>query len=386
VAAVLLVAAVALAASLRGLAPASAGSSPSRTTEASATPGPTGTGTPVPATPTAAPPSQTPEPPVTLVPDPLTGLPVTVEASQYHPVAVMVDDHVGARPQSGFNAAAVVWQAPAEGGIPRYMMVFQGTIPEAVGPIRSARQYYVEWASEYNAMYMHVGGSPQAMATLKTYGRGQLVWNADEFRWGPKYMWRVTTRVAPHNVYTDGEHMRDLEDVIGIPDKPIKPAWQFTPYAPAHLFIGIRISVVYPYESVTFAYQPEINAYYRYLAGSKTPQVDAADGEIVAPKNVVVLRMHFGALANSNPAKHRLEAGDVGHGDAWISTGGVTIHGTWRKASVSAPTLLFDAKGRPVTLTAGQTFVEVIALTYSYKIVQGTPAPAPVPEGDRRFY
>ena len=86
---------------------------------------------------------------------------MTEEAAAHHPIAVMIDDHRGARPQSGFNSAAIVFQAPAEGGIPRYMLVFQDKIPAGVGPIRSARQYYIEWASEWRAMYVHFGGSPR---------------------------------------------------------------------------------------------------------------------------------------------------------------------------------------------------------------------------------
>jgi len=88
----------------------------------------------------------------------------------------------------------------------------------------------------------------------------------------------------------------------------------------------------------------------------------------------VILRMRFGPLVDNNPAKHRLEAADVGQGEAWISTAGRTIKGTWRKASVSAPTLLFDSAGNPVTLTAGQTFIQVLALTYGFSTTDGTPA------------
>ena len=97
----------------------------------------------------------------------------------------MIDDHLDARPQSGFNAASVVWQAPAEGGIPRYMMIFQDQVPAAVGPVRSARYYYIAWAAEWRAVYAHAGGSPQALRDARTpKGHGQCVYNADEFRWG----------------------------------------------------------------------------------------------------------------------------------------------------------------------------------------------------------
>ena len=88
-----------------------------------------------------------------------------------HPIAVMIDDLGPARPQSGFSAASVVWQAPAEGGIPRYMLIFQENIPTDVGPVRSSRYYYIAWAAEWRAVYAHAGGSPQALADAPREGQ-----------------------------------------------------------------------------------------------------------------------------------------------------------------------------------------------------------------------
>jgi hypothetical protein len=319
------------------------------------------------------------------VPAPLTGVLVSPEAAAQHPIAVMIDDQFDARPQSGFNAASVVWHAPAEGGIPRYMLIFQEQIPTDIGPVRSARQYYIEWAAEWNATYVHHGGSPQALATLAAKGSGQWVWNADGFRWsGPSrtscastrcYLWRTTDRFAPHNVYTDGKHLRRLTARLGAADEAMDAAWTFGPDKAAELRPdGGVIKVYYPYELITYRYDAATNTYPRYIDGSKKPQVDRADGEIVAPKNVVILRMVFGALNDGHPDKHRLEAQNIGKGQAWISTGGVTVKGEWRKKSATAPTRLFGPDGEPITLTVGQTFVQVIPTYYTFKIKDGPTA------------
>jgi hypothetical protein len=310
-----------------------------------------------------------------MVPSPLTGLPVSPEAALQHPIAVMVDDDSHARPQSGFNSASIVWHAPAEGGVPRYMMIFQSGIPAGVGPVRSARQYYVEWASEWRAMYVHHGGSPQAIATLRAKGAGQWVYNADGFRWVGQYLWRTQDRAAPHNVYTDGGQLRKLATRLGADDGAITPIWSFGPdVSPALRPSGGSITVTYPYETITYHYDAASNRYVRYINKSKTPQIDRDDGQIVAPANVVILRMAFGPLNDGHPKKHRLEAKDVGTGQAWISTNGVTVKGTWKKKSPTAPTLLFGPGGKAVTLTAGQTFVQVLPLNYAFKFVAGTPA------------
>ncbi len=331
--------------------------------------------------PSAANPSASASPTVSptplLVPAPLDGLLVTPEQAARHPIAVMVDDLAPARPQSGFSGASVVWQAPAEGGIPRYMMVFGETGPESVGPIRSARYYYIAWAAEWDAMYVHVGGSPQALATLVAQGNGQLVYNADQFRYGNTYMWRITTRFAPHNVYTDGRHLRELAGVVGAKDAPASsppaPVWQFAPDAPmASRPLGGKIEIDYPENVIKYAYDRASNTYLRTVT-SEGVEKDAATGQRVAPKNVVIMEMHFGPLNDGEPQKHRLEAQVVGSGPAWIATNGRTIKGTWSKASLTAPTLFYGPDGQPVTLTAGQTFVQVIAYGYGFSIKDGTP-------------
>jgi hypothetical protein len=306
---------------------------------------------------------------------PLSGRSVPPAVARQHVIAVMVDDQRDARPQSGLNAASIVWQAPAEGGIPRYMLLFQDRLPSSVGPVRSSRQYYIAWAAEWRAMYVHVGGSPQAMQTLREKGRGEYVFNADEFRWGPRYIWRVKDRFAPHNAYSDGDHLRQLAKRVGADDGPIEAVWSFAPDAPlASRPRGGTISVPYDANKIAYRYERRGNRYIRSVTGAD-PQVDRADGKGVAPKNVVVLFMRFGPLNDGHPEKKRQEAQFVGSGKALIATNGRTIQGTWRKASFTAPTLLFDAAGQPVTLTIGQTFVQVIPTGTKVTVVDGKPVP-----------
>jgi len=321
------------------------------------------------------------DPSPSLVRAPLTGQLVSPAAASRHPLAVMVDDLGPARPQSGFNAASIVWQAPAEGGIPRYMMVFQETVPADVGPVRSARDYYVAWAAELRALYVHAGGSPQALATLRDRGQGQLVFDADEFRWGGSFR-RVATRLPPHNLYTTGTQLRDLVAATGATDASIAWPWTFAPDAPIRQRpVGGRIEVSYLANVIRYDYDRASNSYLRSVT-RETTQVDAATRQRVGPRNVIVMVMHFGPLNDGQPQKGRLEATVVGSGPAWISTNGVTQAGTWRKTSLTAPTQFLDAAARPVALTVGQTFVQVMQTTDPVSFIAGTPAPPlPLPGG-----
>jgi hypothetical protein len=244
--------------------------------------------------------------------------------------------------------------------------------PAAVGPVRSSRVYFIGWAAEWNAVYVHVGGSTQAMALLATSaGRGQDVWNADEYKWGGAYIWRIAQRAAPHNAYSDGAHLQALSAAVGAPPVPDQaPVWQFGPDAPlAERPAGGSIVVPYLANRIVYAYDRASNTYLRTVTGEGA-QIDVATGTRVAPKNVVIMTMAFAPL-NDGSGKGRLEASQVGGGNAWIATNGRTIAGTWRKGSFTAPTLFFGPDGSPVTLTAGRTFVQVVPIGTSIEIADG---------------
>jgi hypothetical protein len=333
--------------------------------------------TPLP-TPVPSPtPSPTPVPTPVVAVAPLTGRLVAPELAARHPIAVMVDDHWAARPQSGFTEASVVWQAPAEGGIPRYMFIFAEGDPKSVGPVRSARLYFVQWAAEWNAVYVHVGGSPQALATLRAQGQGQLVYDADQYSWGA-YLWRTTDRAAPHNVYSNGKRLRALGERVGAePLEAAKPAWKFGPDVALELRpTGSRIDVAYTAGAFSYRYDRRSNTWRRYVDGKV--QRDRANNKVVAPKNVVVMEMGFGLLGAGQ--KGRLEAANIGSGRAWIATNGTIVQGTWKKTSAASPTRFYDRAGKAVTLTRGQTFVQVMPSGSPVTVVDGRPFVDPAKE------
>ncbi len=311
----------------------------------------------------------------------LSGVPTTAELAHRYPIAVMIDDSPAARQQAGLSFASIVWQAPAEGGIPRYMAIFQETVPGSVGPVRSARYYYIAWAAEWHALYAHAGGSPQALATLRAQGQGQLVYNADEFFRGGSFF-RIRTRFAPHNLYTTGEKLRSLAGRLGAKDQSYKAAWKFGPDAPLDQRpYGGTITTGYPANVVKYTYDRVTNTYLRTVTGEKK-QTDFANRVRIAPKNVIVMRMAFGPLNDGHPAKKRLEATVVGSGPAWISSNGRTIKGTWKKTSLTNPTRFYDASGNEVTLTVGQTFIQVLtqsASVYPFSFTAGSDQPPASP-------
>jgi hypothetical protein len=297
------------------------------------------------------------------------------------PIAVMLDDHWAARPQAGLSQADVVYQALAEGGIPRYMAIFQTQDPPSIGGIRSARLYFLAWAEEWQAMYVHVAGAPNAMA--RVYADNKVrEWNADGLRYlSTHYMWRVDFRVAPHNAWTSGRELRALLAKLG-GASPGPPAfWTFTDEAPlADRPEGGTIDIPYRYNDIQYKYDRATNTYLRWVTSDvirhkESPDLDYNNGVQVAPKNVVVMYMDTYALAQTHHdlVKHRLDLRYVGSGKATVFQNGHAIAATWVKSKESSATTFRYAsgpqKGQQIPFVRGQIFIQVIptgtAFTYT---------------------
>jgi hypothetical protein len=274
----------------------------------------------------------------------------------------MIDDHADARPQSGLAAADIVWQAPAEGGIPRFMAMFSSRAPKLIGPVRSARLYFIGWAAEEGAVYVHAGGSPGALGELARSGSGTTVWNIEGLAYVGGPFWRTTDKWAPHNLFTSSKALAGVAKGFGYAPAPATPAFTFAPPVgpPAH-GADFGLSFSYGGTEVEYAFDPATRTYPRSENG--VPTTDAAAKARVAPTNVVVLSVPFAPAADGS-GHGRLDAGLVGEGDALVFRAGEMVKGRWRKAAFDAPTELL-AKGpdgalAPIALVPGQTFVQVV--------------------------
>jgi hypothetical protein len=305
------------------------------------------------------------------------------ELATRKPIAVMIDDLAAARPQSGLSMANIVYQAPAEGGIPRYMALFQTQAPAAIGPIRSARLYFVAWAEEWGAGYAHMWGAPNAMNRL-AQDTGKYIYNIDGLRYGGMsgYMWRTAFRSAPHNLYTSYAKLETLTKRLGGTAPLTASEFTFEDALPGSArLVGGQIVVPYEHNDVVYNYDWTTNTYPRTVS-SEGPEIDAATGQRIAPSNVILLYMSVGLLAGSPAAltKHRLDVQYVGHGSAMVFNNGQAIKAIWTKKSEYAQTLLTYAsgpnKGQPVPMVRGQIFIQCVPTYVPARWTVGsTPAP-----------
>ena len=296
------------------------------------------------------------------------------------PVTVMVDDHPRARPQAGFATADIVYQALAEGGVPRYMLVFQSRDAPRVGPIRSSRLYFVRWAAEWRSIHARVGGSPQADTYLRMINR-RLVWDADEMDWSPsRYFTRSRARRAPHNTYATTANLRALGVRLGARGTFTRRPWTFIAQAPlAKRPSGGSLTVPYQHNRIGYRYDRATNRYLRSTSRERA-QRDAATGARVAPSNVIVVFTHIGPLAGrDNREKMRIFLRVAGRGRALVLRNGQVIDALWRKPVEEGATFFTYAggcnAGRPVGLVRGQIFIQVVSTPAPVRVSGPRPGP-----------
>jgi hypothetical protein len=276
-----------------------------------------------------------------------------------YPVAVMIDNHKDARPASGIAKANHVIEAEAEGGVTRYMAVFaSGEKIDEIGPIRSARPYFVDWAEGLSALYVHVGGSPDALDKIIDDG----VYDMNEFYKG-KYFWRDTTRKKPHNVYISTNNLSQYLETEKLSVGDFTP-WQFKDDELKENLPATSSTIKINYRGkdfiVEWKFDREKNNYVRYLGGEIYK--DRAD-TIVTAKNVVV--QYAKAIVYDD--KSRLDMTVIGKGKALVCRDGVCEQGTWQKKTKKDRTRFFIDE-EETAFNAGLTWVNVVRPYYKVEM------------------
>ena len=297
----------------------------------------------------------------TTVPSTLTGLPVDPSVNARPVTGVMIENSPDARPQSGLNQAGVVFEAIAEGGITRFLALYQDTQPDYLGPVRSARPYYVQWAMGFDAAYAHVGGSPEALSDIRAWG----VKDMDQFYNSGAYE-RVSYRYAPHNVYTSAAQLSALEAKKGYGASTFtgfvrkKDAPSKTPTA-----ASINMNISGYYYNTHYDYDATTNSYKRSEGGAAHVELNKAGAKAqIQPKVVVAMVMQYGLEADDHHSQYNV----IGSGQAFIFQDGTVTTGTWSKTAAKSQITFTDAAGKPIALNAGQTWLTALSaanqLTY----------------------
>lgn len=305
---------------------------------------------------------------------------------KHRPLGVMIENHEEARPQSGISSADVVYEAVAEGGITRFLAIFYCQDPGQLGPVRSARTYFIDFLSEYGdyPLYAHVGGAnapgpADALGQLSNYG-----WTGyndmNQFSIGFPVFWRDYDRLGhevatEHTMYSTATKLweyasssRDLtnKDKDGNSWDDNFKEYSFKDDAsssdrPASQTIHLEFWDSMPNYFVDWKYDRATNLYKRNN-GSKggQPHLDKDSGNQLTTKNIVVVSMIESNAHDGYENNIHLLYKDKGTGKATIFMDGKQIKGSWKKADRESRMIITDDKGAEIKFDRGLIWFEVL--------------------------
>ncbi|MBI2019172.1 DUF3048 domain-containing protein [Candidatus Daviesbacteria bacterium] len=310
---------------------------------------------------------------------PLNGSMHTKKAQEFwskrRPLAVMVENHVESRPQSGLTTADIVYEAVAEGGITRFMGVFYCNLADVqVGPVRSARTYFLDWLGEYDALYAHVGGAntpgpADALGQIIKYEVKDL----NQFSIGFPVFWRDYQRLGrsvatEHTMYSTTAKLwevgakRDMtaSDSAGVRWDKNFAEWKFKEGKSEGNISNIKVKF---WESqggydVEWGYDATSNSYKRKNGGSD--HLDLNSNSQISPKVIIV---QFQRETNANdgyPGNVHLLYGTTGSGKALIFQNGTVTEGKWIKQSRTARSKYMDKNGKEMEFNIGQIWIQTV--------------------------
>ncbi len=297
----------------------------------------------------------------------INGICVNKNQQNIWPVALMIDNHPDAWPQFGLNQAELVYSALVEGGATRLMAIFTNNKSVAkIGPVRSARPYYLTWAKELNSLYAHSGGSPEALKKIKNW---EII-NLEEITsYGHLYFWRDKNRFSPHNLFTSNERLKLAREDWELADKiPNYQSWKFSKnqkisnekiseininYSP-----GVLFDVKYKYNTTT-------NSYLRFQ--NNAPQIDALNNTQISTTNLIV---QFVPKEKHLDSEDRLQIETIGSGKAWIFFNNQIIKGAWQKNSLTDRTIFYNDSNQEITFLPGNIWVEIMPENRDVEILE----------------
>ncbi|MCY8514684.1 DUF3048 domain-containing protein [Bacillus atrophaeus] len=282
---------------------------------------------------------------------PLTGLKTEQKVTERRPVAVVMNNHPKARPQSGLDKADIVIEALAEGQITRFLAVFQSQMPETVGPVRSAREYFVTLSNGFDSIFVHHGWSPGAKEQLESGAADNI--NGLDF--DGSLFWRADFSKPPHNSYTSYKYIKKAAEQKGyeLNGETNALPFQTSEAKPSNESYNVRVD--YGTKNVTnlveYDYDKKADAYTRSSDGVTT--TDRETGKPVAMQNIFIVEASHHIIDQDGRRGIDIESGGKGlliqHGNA--------IETDWKNESGR---ILPVKDGKVLPFVPGKTWINIV--------------------------
>ncbi len=281
---------------------------------------------------------------------------VQIFSGNDRPFAVMIDNHSDAWPQAGLNQAYMVYEIIVEGGETRLMALFKGVDLDKIGPVRSARHYFIDYAMENDAIYVHFGQSPQAQSDIKKFSINDINGIAED---GTTF-WRVKDKYAPHNAVTSIEKL--LESAKSKNYRTTSTEKSLLNYVTDEVNLEdgqVADTITIPHsdlQTVTYEYDKENKVYVRYAR--REEQTDWDTDEPVTTKNIIITFCNNYTLSDSEN-KGRQGLKNIGTFDGYYITNGRAIKIQCIKNARDEKTIYQDMNGNEIQVNDGNTFVNI---------------------------
>ncbi|WP_204517548.1 DUF3048 domain-containing protein [Brevibacillus fulvus] len=283
---------------------------------------------------------------------PLTGMGNEQKLDQ-RPIMVMVNNLPKARPQSGLDKADIVYEVLAEGEVTRFLAIYHSQKPEVIGPVRSIRPYFIEIGRGFDAILVHAGGSPEALATLASHDYS----NINEIS-NSQYFWRESFRKPPHNLYTN---LDKIEQAIA--DKKMRTTAElpYLPFLPADAEItdgepATHIDVVYHrLNKAAYEYDAQSKRYLRFSDGQ--PHMDLTTNKQLSVTNLLVIAANHRILDKEG----RRAVDVVGPGDGYLFQQGKARKIKWRREGGMIRAYTDASFSEELPLLPGNTWVNIVS-------------------------
>ena len=273
------------------------------------------------------------------------------------PIAVMIDNHRGAWPQAGLNKTYLVYEIIVEGGETRLMALFKGKDVDVIGPVRSSRHYFLDYAMENDAIYAHYGWSPKAKNDISSLG----IENLNGIYYGKPTFWRISAKKAPHNAMTSTKTLLDAAKKKGY--KTTSKATSVLTYADEEIDNSegkeaTTVKIPHSYmQNVTYKYDAKTKRYTRYARG--VLQKDYTTGKSITTKNIIIMFANNSKLQDGT-TKDRQDLHNIGTFDGYYITNGKAIKIKCKKENRKSKTVYTDAStGETLKVNDGNTWINI---------------------------
>uniref|UniRef100_A0A7C5Z3Z7 DUF3048 domain-containing protein n=1 Tax=Caldicellulosiruptor owensensis TaxID=55205 RepID=A0A7C5Z3Z7_9FIRM len=274
------------------------------------------------------------------------------QKDEHQVIAVMINNEPGAIPQSSLNQAEYLYEALIEGGATRIMAIYHHTYPKKVGPIRSARPYFMQIAKSLKAYFVHCGGSPQAYRLFNQ----NFIPHIDAIYTDGGIFYRTSDRKAPHNLYSSMETLIAFFDRKGYRIQKTYKTYPLTDnvvnkWNSENSKIKITFSGWY---YVTYNYDSQKKVYKRFV--KEKPHLDKETGVQLTAKNLVIIIAHYDTIKNDDKGRQEV---DFSKGKGYVLQMGKTIPVTYEFDMENSFTLK-DGSGQEIKLLKGNTWFEIV--------------------------